>query len=79
MGQQTNIYEVTKSESEAVFDNLAVEVSLLIVRHEMRCRDADRSRIAELEDCIRAMIETAYEPIDTRRGVVERAQRTLGN
>ena len=34
-------------------------------------------RIDELEDCIRALIETAYAPIDTRRGVIERAQRTL--
>ena len=38
-----------------------------------------RQRVRELEDCIRAMIETAYAPVDTRRGVVERAQRTLGN
>ena len=40
------------------------------------CKQAER--IAELEDCIRAMIETAYAPVDTRQGVVERAQRTLG-
>lgn len=35
------------------------------------------ARIEELEDCIRALIEMAYEPSDTKRAVIGRAQRTL--
>jgi hypothetical protein len=34
-------------------------------------------RIAELEDCIRALIETAHEPSHIRAAVIERARRTM--
>jgi hypothetical protein len=42
-----------------------------------RREDVLLARITELEDCIRALIENAYEPAHVRSAVIGRALRTL--